>query len=69
MSPCAYLGCSSNEQPKRVHYLRTHFSAEDELEAARVCGEHVPELKERIRENTDKTPIAVTDRMGTEVAA
>ena len=60
--PCARLGCNSPEQPVTVHYLRTHFSAEDSMETARVCEDHEAPLRERIREHTDKRPVAVTGR-------
>ena len=58
--PCARLGCSSPDQPRTVHYVRTHFSAEDEVETARVCEDHVEPLREDIRTNTDKRAVAVT---------
>ena len=45
-----------------VHYLRTHFSAEDSMETARVCEDHEAPLRERIREHTDKRPVAATGR-------
>lgn len=60
--PCARLGCSSPDQPRAVHYVRTHFSAEDSVETSRVCPDHVEPLKEDIRDATDKTPVAVTGR-------